>query len=52
MEFLIAGAGAVQLGTVNFYDPTASMRVVEELPAALARIGASSLRDAIGTLQT
>src|SRR5579862_3742826 len=36
MEFLVAGASAVQLGTVNFYDPTASVRVVGELPAALA----------------
>ena len=36
MEFLVAGASAVQLGTVNFYDPTAAMRIVNELPAALA----------------
>src|SRR5438067_5722288 len=26
MEFLVAGASAVQLGTVNFYDPTAAVR--------------------------
>ncbi|HEY7313694.1 MAG TPA: dihydroorotate dehydrogenase [Gemmataceae bacterium] len=52
MEFLIAGASAVQLGTVNFYDPTASMRVVEELPAALGQLGASSVREVVGTLQT
>ena len=37
MEFFVAGASAVQLGTVNFYDPTASMRIVEALPAALTR---------------
>src|SRR5215831_9809091 len=35
MEFLIAGATAVQLGTVNFYDPTASERIVNQLPDAL-----------------
>src|SRR5262245_44412706 len=28
MEFLVAGASAVQLGTVNFYDPTAAQRIV------------------------
>ena len=39
MEFLVAGASAVQLGTVNFYDPTASVRMVEGLPAALAGAG-------------
>jgi dihydroorotate dehydrogenase (NAD+) catalytic subunit len=50
MEFLVAGASAVQLGTVNFYDPTASMRVVEQLPEALAQLGANSVREVIGTL--
>jgi dihydroorotate dehydrogenase (NAD+) catalytic subunit len=50
MEFLVAGASAVQLGTVNFYDPTASARIVGELPAALAALGAGSIREAIGTL--
>jgi dihydroorotate dehydrogenase (NAD+) catalytic subunit len=50
MEFLVAGATAVQLGTVNFYDPTASVRVVDELPAALARLGARSVAEVVGTL--
>jgi dihydroorotate dehydrogenase (NAD+) catalytic subunit len=50
MEFLVAGASAVQLGTVNFYDPTASMRVVEQLPGALAQLGARSVREVVGTL--
>jgi dihydroorotate dehydrogenase (NAD+) catalytic subunit len=52
MEFLIAGASAVQLGTVNFYDPTASMRVVEQLPETLAQLGADSVREVIGTLHS
>jgi dihydroorotate dehydrogenase (NAD+) catalytic subunit len=51
MEFLIAGASAVQLGTVNFYDPTASMRIVEQLPSALAQLGASRVGEVVGTLQ-
>jgi len=50
MEFLLAGASAVQLGTVNFYDPTASMRIARELPAALAHLGAQCMRDIVGTL--
>src|SRR6266851_4000197 len=45
MEFLVAGASAVQLGTVNFYNPTASMRIVELLPAALAELGATRIED-------
>jgi dihydroorotate dehydrogenase (NAD+) catalytic subunit len=51
MEFFVAGASAVQLGTVNFYDPTASARVVAQLPAALEALGAKSVREVVGTLQ-
>jgi dihydroorotate dehydrogenase (NAD+) catalytic subunit len=50
MEFLVAGASAVQLGTVNFYDPTASVRIVEQLPEALTTLGAKSIAEIIGTL--
>jgi dihydroorotate dehydrogenase (NAD+) catalytic subunit len=50
MEFLVAGASAVQLGTVNFFDPSASMRVVDQLPEALGRLGAGSAREVVGTL--
>jgi dihydroorotate dehydrogenase (NAD+) catalytic subunit len=50
MEFLVAGASAVQLGTVNFYDPTVSMRVLDELPAAVQQLGAERVRDVVGTL--
>jgi dihydroorotate dehydrogenase (NAD+) catalytic subunit len=50
MEFLIAGAGAVQLGTVNFYDPTASLRVVSQLPQALAQLGAGSVSEVVGAM--
>jgi dihydroorotate dehydrogenase (NAD+) catalytic subunit len=52
MEFLVAGASAVQLGTVNFYDPTAAQRVAAALPAALAELGAGSVREVVGTLKT
>jgi dihydroorotate dehydrogenase (NAD+) catalytic subunit len=50
MEFLVAGASAVQLGTVNFYDPSASLRVVEQLPITLAQCGVKSVGEVIGTL--
>ena len=51
MEFLVAGATAVQVGTANFYDPTASVRIADALPAALAELGADSVREVVGTLQ-
>ncbi len=51
MEFLVAGATAVQLGTVNFYNPTASMEVLDELPTAIGELGAASVREIVGTMQ-
>ena len=51
MEFIIAGASAVQLGTVNFYDPTASQRIAAELPTALETLGVSTVQDIVGTLR-
>ena len=52
MEFLVAGAAAIQLGTVNFYDPTISMKILDELPAAVASLGAAQVRQIVGTLAT
>jgi dihydroorotate dehydrogenase (NAD+) catalytic subunit len=50
MEFFVAGATAVQLGTVNFYNPTASLTILDGLPAALTEAGASCIADVVGTL--
>lgn len=52
LEFLVAGATAVQIGTANFYDPTLATRLVTELEQALAEQGLSHVREIIGTLQT
>jgi dihydroorotate dehydrogenase (NAD+) catalytic subunit len=52
MEFAVAGACAVQIGTANFYDPTASMRIVDALPEAIRQLGCERWRDAIGALKT
>ncbi len=52
MEFLVAGASAIQIGTANYYDPLVSLRLIRELPNALAAIGATSVREIVGTLKT
>ncbi len=52
MEFLVAGATAVQIGTANFFDPTVSTRLVDELPAKLTEAGVESVSALVGTLQT
>ena len=51
MEFLAAGASAVQVGTATFRDPGASQRLLEELPALLAEAGVGSVREFVGTLR-
>jgi dihydroorotate dehydrogenase (NAD+) catalytic subunit len=50
-EFLIAGAVAVQVGTANFWDPAAPLRVVHELDAFLKEQGIAAARDVVGTLE-
>lgn len=52
MEFLVAGATAVQIGTANFYNPAVSTQILDALPAAIESLGAASVADVVGTLQT
>ena len=51
IEFLIAGASAVGLGTGLFYDPLLARRVVEGIRAYLARHGLGSVGELVGTLR-
>ena len=48
LQFILAGADAVSVGTVTFHDPSAPLRVQRELAVALADRGFASLRDAVG----
>ena len=49
MEFLVAGATAIEVGTANFYRPTATMEIVDALPDALDVLGANSVKEIIGS---
>jgi dihydroorotate dehydrogenase (NAD+) catalytic subunit len=51
LEYLVAGASAVQIGTANFYNPTLAGKLVDELDAALAAEGRAHVGEIIGTLQ-
>lgn len=51
VEFLIAGASAVAVGTAIFCDPMAPIRVIEGLNAYLDRKGFSSVSEIVGTLK-
>jgi dihydroorotate dehydrogenase (NAD+) catalytic subunit len=48
LEFLLAGASAVSVGTAVFGDPNAPMRIIDELRALLAARGVTNLADVIG----
>ncbi len=50
MEFIVAGATAVQIGTANFYNPTVSMEILDALPQALAELDAECVADVVGTV--
>ncbi|MDJ0521620.1 MAG: dihydroorotate dehydrogenase [Planctomycetota bacterium] len=51
MEFFVAGASAIQVGTANYYRPTAAIELLEGLPERIASLGATSLQEVIGTLE-
>ena len=50
-EYLLAGASAVQVGTANFEDPKASIRIIDELRRYLARKRIGSVRDLVGSVR-
>jgi dihydroorotate dehydrogenase (NAD+) catalytic subunit len=51
VEFLLAGATAIEIGTANFIDPTVTVKVAEGINAYLDRHGFKSVREIIGALE-
>jgi len=51
VEFLLAGATAVAVGTANFYAPRTALEVVEGLQAYMARHGIADVRELIGRVE-
>ncbi|SFX06722.1 dihydroorotate dehydrogenase (NAD+) catalytic subunit [Bacillus altitudinis] len=48
LEFLLAGASAVAVGTANFVNPFICPEIIDELPNVLAAYGYSSVEECIG----
>ena len=48
IEFMLAGATAVQVGTANFVDPSATMKIIDYMEEYLQRHNISSIREIIG----
>lgn len=50
-EFLIAGASLVEVGTANFWDPGATVKIARQLERLLPRLGVESVGKLVGTLE-
>jgi len=48
LEFILAGARAVALGTVNFVDPSAAPRILRDLGRYLEENGIDDINDLVG----
>ncbi len=51
VEYLMAGASCVQVGTSNFAEPAAALRISDELAQLLPELGFSTVNEAIGSLE-
>lgn len=52
VEFLMAGAHAVEVGTASLYEPNAVARIAREMSSVLEALGETCVRNIIGTLRT
>lgn len=52
LEFIIAGASAVQVGTANFVNPRATIEILDGIEAFLVENEIENINEIIGTLQT
>lgn len=51
VEFLLAGASAIEIGTANFIDPAVTVKVAEGINDYLDRHGFASVKDIVGALE-
>ena len=51
IEFLLAGASAVEVGTYNFVDPSVTTQIVDGIEDYMRRHGFTDINDLIGALQ-
>ena len=51
IEFMLAGASAIQIGTANFIDPTVTIKVIDGIDEYLNRHGCRSVHEIIGAMR-
>lgn len=52
IEFMMAGATAVAVGTANFYEPQTALHVIDGIRQFMQRRGIKDVREIVGTVQT
>jgi dihydroorotate dehydrogenase (NAD+) catalytic subunit len=52
LEYILAGATAVQIGTINLVEPAASIRIIKEIESIMQQLNMNNLKDLTGALQT
>lgn len=50
LEYMVAGAAAVQMGTVHLAEPKAGSRISKELEGLMSRLGIETLGEVVGTV--
>ena len=50
VEYLIAGASAVEAGTIHFAEPRAGVRIIRELGREMRRLGVETVGELVGTV--
>lgn len=51
LEYILVGAAAVQIGTINFCDPAAAVRILQEIETEMDKLGIKNLSALRGKLQ-
>ena len=52
LEFIIAGASAVQIGTATIIDPQSAIKIIDKLPSLMKKLSYDKIEDLIGSLKT
>ncbi|MCJ7525050.1 MAG: dihydroorotate dehydrogenase [Candidatus Aminicenantes bacterium] len=52
LDYILVGAAAVQIGTVNFYEPGAAVRIIGEIETEMDKLQIKNLSEIRGKLQT
>lgn len=50
LEFMMAGAKAIEVGTANFIDPTVTMKIIDEITEFCSRQGVNDINEIIGII--